>query len=201
MARTLKSRVIRATSVTGVGVIAVVALALPASAHVTVSPATAPAGGYVQLSFNVPTESDTASTTKLDVLFPAATPIASVEVQPRTGWTYQVKTGTPAKPVTDDDGNKITQVVNEVIWTADGPGIRPGEFDSFVVSAGPLPTGAPAWLSSIQRTTEVSEYVCSALKLIDFAPVGSGPAETTNESNSPGLMPGPSAVQMTSLTT
>jgi uncharacterized protein len=132
----------RVAGVVAIGGAAVVAMALPASAHVTVSPGTAPAGGYTQLSFNVPTESDTASTTKLDVQFPTDDPIASVSVQPKAGWTYEVRTGAPAKPVTDDDGDKITEVVNEIIWTAAGPGIKPGEFDTFVVSAGPLPTDA-----------------------------------------------------------
>jgi len=130
----------RAAGVLAVGVAAVVAMAVPASAHVSLSPKTAPQGGFVQLAFNVPTESDTASTTKLDVQFPADNPIASVEVQPKAGWTYQVKTGPPSHPVVTDDGDKVTDIVTEVIWTADGPGIKPGEFDSFVVSAGPLPT-------------------------------------------------------------
>ncbi|WP_045876977.1 YcnI family protein [Pseudofrankia sp. DC12] len=135
-------RFARVAGVATIGAVAVVAMALPASAHVTVSPQSAPAGGYVQLSFNVPSESDTAATTKLDVQFPTADPIASVAVQPKAGWTYEVKTGAPSRPVTDDDGDKITQVVSEIIWTADGPGIKPGEFDTFVVSAGPLPTDA-----------------------------------------------------------
>ena len=87
-------------------------------------------------------ESDTASTTKLDVQFPTGAPIASVSIQPKDGWTYTVKRGAPSHPVTDDDGDQITQVVDEITWTATpgSPGIKPGEFDTFVVSAGPLPT-------------------------------------------------------------
>jgi len=88
-------RFARVAGVATIGAVAVVAMALPASAHVTVSPQSAPADGYVQLSFNVPSESDTASTTKLDVQFPTADPIASVAVQPKAGWTYEVRTGAP----------------------------------------------------------------------------------------------------------
>lgn len=118
------------------------ALALPASAHVTVIPAEAAKGGYATLSFKVPTESDTASTTGLDVQFPAETPIASVSVQPKAGWTYEVTTGKPAAPVTAH-GTQITEVVTQITWTAqDGAGIKPGEFDTFSVSAGPLPENA-----------------------------------------------------------
>ncbi|MBN9172704.1 MAG: adenylosuccinate synthetase, partial [Microbacterium sp.] len=97
------------------------------------------AGGYAVLTFRVPTESDTASTTKLVVTFPKETPIISVSTQPKTGWTAQVATANLPEPKTDDDGNKITTYVTSVTWTATGPGIKPGEFDTFAVSAGPIP--------------------------------------------------------------
>jgi uncharacterized protein len=141
MSCTVNRRLARAAGVLAAGAVAVVVTALPASAHVTVSPSTATAGSSVQLSFNVPTESDTASTTKLAVQFPTDAPIASVEVQPKAGWTYAVTTGAPSHPVTTDDGDKIDQVVNQITWTAapGSAGIKPGEFDTFVVSAGPLP--------------------------------------------------------------
>ncbi|MBL7495364.1 YcnI family protein [Frankia sp. CNm7] len=134
------SRVARAAAVlVGATVAVVVATALPASAHVTVSAPDAQAGGYTTLTFKVPTERDDASTTKVDVAFPLDTPIASVSVQPKAGWTYEIREGAPSKPLTAH-GAQVTEVVSEIIWTADGPGgIKPGEFDTFVVSAGPLP--------------------------------------------------------------
>ncbi|MBX6389482.1 MAG: YcnI family protein [Frankia sp.] len=119
--------------------VTVVATALPAAAHVTVSPSSAPAGGYATLTFKVPTESDTASTTGLTVAFPTDTPIASVSIQPKAGWRYEVKKDTPSQPLTVH-GAQINEIVTEVAWTVDGSaGIAPGEFDTFVVSAGPLP--------------------------------------------------------------
>lgn len=134
-------------------------LAGPAAAHVTVQPPTATAGGYATLSFKVPTESDTASTTGLDVQFPVDTPIASVSVQPKPGWTYEVTKAAPAEPLTVH-GSQVSEVVTRVIWTArnDG-GIRPGEFDTFTVSAGPLPEDADQLVFKTLQTYSDGEVV------------------------------------------
>ncbi|MCK9875107.1 YcnI family protein [Frankia sp. Ag45/Mut15] len=115
----------------------------PASAHVSVAPATAAPGAYTTLTFKVPNEQDGASTTSLDVQFPSEAPIASVSVQPKAGWDYRITKSKPARPLRSDDG-AVDEVVSRITWTvAQGsPGIRPGEFDTFNVSAGPLPTTA-----------------------------------------------------------
>jgi uncharacterized protein len=119
---------------------AVFAIATPAFAHVSVSGSGAVQGGYATITFKVPTESDTASTTKLTITFPSDAPLASVSVQPKPGWTYTETDQTLATPLTDDDGNKVTKAVGSITWTADaGAGIKPGEFDTFNISAGPLP--------------------------------------------------------------
>ena len=47
------------------------ALAAPASAHVTVNPNTATPGSYSKVTFRVPNEKDSANTTKLEVNLPA----------------------------------------------------------------------------------------------------------------------------------
>jgi uncharacterized protein YcnI len=115
----------------------------PAAAHVTVNPREATGGGFAKLSFRVPTERDDASTVKVEVKFPdpevAAFPRASV--QPHPGWTYAVEKVQLDDPIESDDG-PITEVVDTITWTADDPanGIKPGEFDEFNVSLGPLPT-------------------------------------------------------------
>ena len=75
-----------------------------ASAHVTVNAVGATQGGYTVLTFRVPTESETASTTKLKVQLPTDHPIASVSVQPHVGWSYKVTTSKLATPITTDDG-------------------------------------------------------------------------------------------------
>ena len=111
--------------------------AAAASAHVTVQPPTAAQGGYAKLAFRVPNEKDSADTTQLEVQFPTDHPIASVSVQPKDGWTYKVTTMPLAQPIQTDDG-QITEAVSDIVWT--GGTIKPGEFDEFSVSAGPLPT-------------------------------------------------------------
>jgi periplasmic copper chaperone A len=128
-----------------------------ASAHVTVTPTTATPGAYATFSFKVPTESDTASTTKLDVQFPTATPLASVSVQPHVGWSFQVKTTKLATPITTDDG-QVTEAVSEIVWTADSAAtaIKPGEFDMFTVSAGPLPDSGTLEFKALQTYSDGS---------------------------------------------
>jgi uncharacterized protein len=118
-----------------------VLLAGPASAHVSVNPPEATAGGFTKLTFQVPTEAPKASTTKVSVSFPSATPLASVSVKPHPGWTAEVTKAKLADPVVDDDGLKITEAVSRITWVAQkGTSIAPGQFDEFDVSVGPLPS-------------------------------------------------------------
>jgi uncharacterized protein len=136
----------RASRVAGVLAAAatgVVVLAGVASAHVTVQPSTAAAGSYTTLTFEVPNESSGASTVGLDVELPADAPIASVSIQPKPGWTYEVAHSKPATPLKTDDG-EVTEIVSKISWKAapGNPGIKPGEFDTFPISAGPLPAKA-----------------------------------------------------------
>jgi len=115
------------------------ATAAPALAHVTVHADDTSKGGFAEISFRVPTERDDASTVKVDVQIPTDHPIASVSTKPMAGWTATVTMSPLPKPITTDDG-QVTQAVSEIVWTADaGGGTKPGEFDDFVISAGPLP--------------------------------------------------------------
>jgi uncharacterized protein YcnI len=115
----------------------VLLLAGPAAAHVTVQGPGATQGGYTKLTFRVPTE-EGAATTKLQVVFPADAPLGSARVKPHPGWTYTVTKTKPAKPIATEGGT-IDSVVSTITWTATAGGIKPGEFDEFEVSAGPLP--------------------------------------------------------------
>jgi uncharacterized protein YcnI len=121
------------------GGVALVALTAPALAHVSVNPGAATQGGFTKLAFSVPNEEAAVNTTKLDVQLPADHPLASVSVKPHAGWTADVKKTTLATPITSDDG-PVTEAVTEITWTATGEGIKPGEFDEFEISVGPLPT-------------------------------------------------------------
>ena len=115
------------------------ALVLPAAsafAHVTVNPRSATQGSYTKLAFRVPNEREGVNTTKLEVNFPTDHPIASVSVKPHPGWTYTVEQTKLATPIKSDDGD-ISEAVSKITWT--GGAIKPGEFDEFEVSVGPLP--------------------------------------------------------------
>ncbi|PRZ29497.1 uncharacterized protein CLV47_1336 [Antricoccus suffuscus] len=105
---------------------AVMAGAGAAFAHVTVSSPNAAKGGYATVAVKVPTESDTASTVGIKLQLPTDAPFKSVTIQPKAGWTYSV--------------DKSGDTVSAITWTATGDGIKPGEFDTFNISVGPLPT-------------------------------------------------------------
>lgn len=78
--------VVRRLATVAAGAAAAIALiAGPASAHVTVNPNSATQGGYTKLTFRVPNEKDSASTTKLEVVIPTDHPIASISTKPVAG--------------------------------------------------------------------------------------------------------------------
>lgn len=111
-----------------------------ASAHVGVSSTDATPGGFGKVTFRVPNESDSASTVKIRVQVPTDTPLASLRTQPIPGWTATTTTIRLDPPLTDDDGNEITQAISVVEFSADaGSGIGPGEFQEFSLSGGPFP--------------------------------------------------------------
>lgn len=129
----------RSAVVGGVVAALTLALAVPAAAHVTVNPNTAVQGGYTKVTFRVPNESDTASTTKVEVNLPPDAPFASVSLKPVAGWTMTAEKGKLAQPI-QAHGSPITEAVNKITWTATGDAaIKPGQFQEFDVSLGPLP--------------------------------------------------------------
>ncbi|MFC0028557.1 YcnI family protein [Micromonospora chaiyaphumensis] len=117
----------------------VLGLAGPASAHVTVNPKEATQGGYGRFAFRVPNESDTASTTKVEVNLPENAPVGSVSTMPVPGWTVAVEKRKVDPPI-EVHGSQLTEAVSKLTWTAaPNGGVKPGEFQEFPVSMGPLP--------------------------------------------------------------
>jgi uncharacterized protein YcnI len=116
---------------------AVLTAAGAASAHVTVHPESYAKGATDGLlTFRVPNEEDTASTTKVQVFLPTDHPVLGVLVTPRDGWTAKVTTTKLRTPVKTDDGT-ITEAVSEITWT--GGKIGAGQFEDFQVAFGQLP--------------------------------------------------------------
>ncbi|MFF4907874.1 YcnI family protein [Streptomyces sp. NPDC001260] len=138
---------------------AVLALSGPAFAHVSVQPeGTAAKGGYAVVDFKVPNERDDASTTKLEVTFPADHPLASAMPEPMDGWKIKVTKSELAKPL-EVHGKKITEAVSKITWTADGKGIEPGYFEKFPVSVGALPEDADELVFKAIQTYDNKEVV------------------------------------------
>jgi uncharacterized protein YcnI len=131
--------------------------AAAASAHVSVAPDDPAAGGYTHLAFNVPNESPTAKTSKLEVTFPTDTPFTSVSVKPIEGWTEQVVTSDLPKPVTIN-GSTVTKAVSSVVWTADAAHeLGQNQYQAFALSVGVLPAaGTTVALPAVQTYTDGS---------------------------------------------
>lgn len=105
--------------------------AVPAQAHVTIHPNVLPAGGFSVVDVRVPNERDKASTTKVDVQFPAG--FIFVSTQPVPGWSAKVITRKLAEPV-EIFGEKHSEETDRVVFTASGKGVEPGQFVEFPLS-------------------------------------------------------------------
>jgi uncharacterized protein YcnI len=167
---------------------AVVFGASAAGAHVTVQPGTQKKGASDALvSFAVPNESTTgASTTQVEIDFPASTPLLGVHAQTVAGWTAKVETTKLAKPVTTDDG-EITEAVSKVTWTANdaSTAIGPDQFGLFTVIAGTLPSNTGkvtfkaiqtysdgsvvSWIEPTVKGAPAPEHPTPVLKLVGKA--------------------------------
>ena len=146
---------------------ALLALAGPASAHVTVTAPGAVAGGSDQeITFRVPMEKNV-DTVGFTIALPLDTPIADVLVEPQPGWTHSEKTTTLAKPIKTDDGD-ITSAVSQISWRAAGGGLKAGEFGAFTIIAGQLPDASELTFPAIQTYRDGSQ-----VKWIETAAPGS----------------------------
>lgn len=129
-------------------------IAAPAAAHVTVSSPNATQGGYSTVTFKVPNESDEASTTKVEVNLPKDTPVASVSVRPVPGWTVVAEKAKLATPL-EVHGAQVTEAVSKITWTASAAAaIKPGEFQVFDVSMGPLPAAPQMIFKALQTYSD-----------------------------------------------
>ncbi|MGI5525799.1 YcnI family protein [Micromonospora sp. CA-259024] len=177
---------------------AVLGFAGPASAHVTVNPKEATQGGYARVAFRVPNESDSASTIKLEVVLPENAPVGSVSTMPVAGWTVAVEKRKVDPPI-EVHGSPITEAVAKLTWTATGDaGVKPGQFQEFGVSMGPLPQvdsmvfktlqtysdgTISRWIDEPAPGGEEPEHPAPVLTLTAAAPSGS--AEPTVQAATP----------------
>jgi periplasmic copper chaperone A len=179
-----------------------------ASAHVNVNPDDPAAGGYTHLTFNVPNESPTAKTSKLEVSLPTDLPFNSVSVKPVEGWTADLVTTTLPKPVTVA-GATVTKAVTSVVWTADAAHqIGQNEYQAFSISVGVLPdAGTTVTLPATQTYTDgtVVKWDEKAVQgqpepehpAPAFVTTASDPAAPAAPTPSPSVTPVPSAAAST----
>ncbi|WP_327582643.1 YcnI family protein [Nonomuraea sp. NBC_00507] len=146
----------RAATVLAAATALTAGLALPALAHVTVQPGTAEQGSFTKVAFRVPNERDTASTTKIEVSFPADHPLAFVSVKPLPGWEVKVTEGKLPTPVKTEYGD-LEEAVTTIVWS--GGKINPGEFQEFEVSMGQLPKDTDQLLFPTKQTYSNGEVV------------------------------------------
>src|ERR671919_176234 len=115
--------------VVGSSVAAMLLIAAPAFAHVTVSPEEGVIGSFSRFVVRVPTEREDASTISIQVEFP---PMAFVSFMDVPGWERTVEMQTLDEPL-EVFGEELTEVVGTVTW--EGGEIEPGEFQEFGFSA------------------------------------------------------------------
>jgi uncharacterized protein YcnI len=158
----------------GAGATAVLMLAGSglASAHVTVVAPGAEQGGYTVLTFRVPTESDTAGTTAVSVGLPG---LKSARTEPLPGWSATI------------EKDPETQLATGVTWTADpGVAVDPGEFQQFVLSAGPLPDEAEVSFPAVQTYSDGEVVAWDQLTTGDTEPERPAPSLTLAAGNGDG---------------
>jgi uncharacterized protein YcnI len=123
-------------------------LAGPASAHVTLHSYDAVQGASdAVVQIRVPNEESAATTTALEIDFPAATPLIGLYVEPTPGWQFQVTNSNLTKPVVTDDGT-ITSYVSKVVWS--GGNIPVGGYQDFNVDVSSMPMAPSIEVKALQ---------------------------------------------------
>jgi periplasmic copper chaperone A len=173
--------------IVGAALVAALAVAPTAVAHVTLQPEETVAGDFTRLDIRVPNERDNASTTKVEVRMPPG--FLFVSTQPVQGWDAKVTMRKLDKPV-EQFGEQISEEVDRVTFTGDGETgvIRPGEFQDFGLSVGvPDKAGSTLTFPSLQTYSngEVVRWIGPAdseepapqVKLTAAEPEGGGAAQ------------------------
>lgn len=111
------SRLRRLLTVTALTFLGLLAGSAPAWAHLEVDPGTAAPEEIATVTFRVPNESATASTTKVEIQIPSSTPLATVRFQQTPGWIAASTITKLTTPVAQ--GNfTITQAVTAITFAA-----------------------------------------------------------------------------------
>jgi periplasmic copper chaperone A len=121
---------------------ALLAVPATASAHVTVNPREAPAGGFTVLDVRVPNERDNKGTVKVELRLPDGFYFLSYKKVP--GWKVRLTRERLDTPV-DLHGLSISEQFTRIVWKGNrkrGGIIRPNQFEEFPISVR-IPDGNP----------------------------------------------------------
>lgn len=124
-----------------------------AAAHISAELDGAGPGDFGVITLGVPTESGKPATTKVEVRIPDDVQLRTVRAAQVAGWGIDITKRT-IPPIYKDDGTPVTEVVDSVTWTAQGPGIPPGQFGQFALYVGPLPDAATLALPTVQTFSD-----------------------------------------------
>jgi uncharacterized protein YcnI len=144
---------------------AMIAVPPVASAHVSVTPDSTAPGEPATIAFRVPNESDDASTVRLEVAFPADTPLAVAVPRTVPGWTVSVTRQALDEPV-DTGHGLVEEAVSSIVW--EGGQIAPDTYQEFPVYVPAMPHESGALAFKVLQTYSSGEVV----RWIDVAAEG-----------------------------
>ena len=144
---------LRATGVLLISFTAALLVSPLAAAHISAELDGAGPGDFGLITLGVPTESGKPATTKVEVRIPDDVQLRTVRAGQVAGWGIDITKRT-IPPIYKDDGTPVTEVVDSVTWTAQGPGIPPGQFGQFALYVGPLPDAATLALPTVQTFSD-----------------------------------------------
>jgi len=131
-----------------IAAVGLVLAASAASAHVTVQPNEAVAGGYFQAAFSVAHGCDGRATVAVRVKLPDG--VLSVKPQMKPGWSVEVKTRKLEGNLPALHGKTITETVDEVAWRG-GP-LPDNLYDTFgLMMKLPDTPGKPLYFPVVQE--------------------------------------------------
>jgi uncharacterized protein YcnI len=162
------------------GILLALAPAAAASAHVGLLENTAQAGSRALLTFTVPNESETLSTTQLTIQLPTDTPFTSVRPVALAGWDVEVVHETLPEPIEVGD-TTITEAATSIVWTATDGGFGGEQMGLFSVRLGDIPdvesVELPAYQGYSDGSTVPWEGDDAPVLFVNAAPVDDHGAE------------------------
>jgi len=108
-----------------------IALASPASAHITLEQAQAAAGAPYRIVLRVPHGCEGAATIKIDVKLPEG--IIAAKPMPKAGWQLEIGKGAYAREYSFYHGMTLKDGAREISWS--GGRLPDDYYDEFVISA------------------------------------------------------------------